>query len=353
MAAAVVWRHPVVHAEWDYTAGLVLLAIEQVGRRTGEARFLDYVRRNVEDVVGPDGTIRTYDLAEFNLDQGNEGKVLSPLLERTGDPRYRRAAELLRTQLRQQPRTSEGGFWHKQVYPRQMWLDGSYMAAPFLAQYAATFGEDTAFADVARQILLVGRHTRDPVSGLYYHGWDESRTQAWADSRTGTSASFWGRAVGWYAMSLVDVLDFLPETHPQRAEIVTELRRLAAAVTAVQDPATGLWWDVLDQPGRKGNYREASASSMFVYALAKGVRQGHLDGRYRQAAERGHAGLVRHLITSGADGLPSLTGIVSVSGLGGKQNRSGTFEYYVSEPVVADDYKGVGAFILASLELGR
>jgi unsaturated rhamnogalacturonyl hydrolase len=353
MADAVMQRHPVVHEDWDYTAGLILLAIEAVGRRTGEPRCLEYVQRNMDAVIQPDGSIRSYELTEFNLDQVNQGKVLFPLLERTGDQRYRRAAELLRTQLRRHPRTSEGGFWHKQIYPQQMWLDGAYMAAPFLAQYAATFGEDTAFNDVTRQLLLLARHTRDPATGLYYHGWDASRTQPWADPLRGTSPGFWGRAVGWYAMALVDVLDYLPPQHPDRAAIVQVLQQLAQAVAAVQDPVTGLWYDVLDQANRPGNYHEASASSMFVYAFAKGARQGVLPSLYRDLARRGHDGIVRGLVRPGDDGLPSLHGVVAVSGLGGKQQRSGTFEYYVSEPVVADDYKGVGAFILASLELER
>jgi unsaturated rhamnogalacturonyl hydrolase len=353
MADALIRRRPVVHEQWDYTAGVVLLAIHQVGRRTGEPRFSEYVQRNMDAVILPDGGIRTYELEEFNLDQVNQGKLLFPLLESTHEQRYRKALDVLREQLRRHPRTSEGGFWHKQIYPHQMWLDGAYMAAPFLAQYAATFGEDTAFADVTRQLLLLARHTRDPATGLYYHGWDESRTQLWANRQSGTSPNFWGRALGWYAMALVDVLDFLPSTHPDRPALVRVLQQLAGAVAAVQDPVTGLWYDVLDQPNRAGNYHEASASSMFTYAFAKGAREGHLPAVYRELAERAHEGIVRRLVTVGPDGLPSLNGIVSVSGLGGKQQRDGSFEYYVSEPVVADDYKGVGAFILASLELGR
>ena len=353
MADAVVRRHPVVHAEWDYTAGLILLAVEAVGRGTGESKFLEYVQRNMDALVQPDGTIGSYQASEFNLDQVNQGKVLFPLLERTRDQRYRKAADLLRDQLRRHPRTNEGGFWHKQIYPHQMWLDGAYMASPFLAQYAATFGEDTAFADVTRQLLLLARHTRDPATGLYYHGWDASRTQIWADRETGTSPNFWGRAVGWYAMALVDVLDYLPQAHPDRPAVVRVLQQLADAVAAVQDPVTGLWYQVLDQPNRAGNYHEASASSMFAYALAKGARLGYLPPNCRELALRAYDGIVRYLVSVGGDGLPSLNGVVSVSGLGGKQQRNGTFEYYVSEPVVADDYKGVGAFILASLELGR
>ena len=353
MAESVVRRNPVVHKEWDYIAGLVLLGVDQVGRLTGEPRFAAYVKDNMERVVNADGTIRTYELEEFNLDQINQGRLLFPMYERTRDERYRKAAHLLREQLRRHPRTSEGGFWHKQVYPSQMWLDGLYMAQPFYAQYATTFGEPAAFDDIAHQFLLVARHTRDAKTGLMYHGWDESRTQKWADPQTGLSANFWGRAVGWYAMALVDVLEILPESHNDRAAIVRILQDLAAAITKVQDPVTGLWYQVLDQPSRAKNYHEASASSMFVYALAKGARMGWIDSSYRGVAERGYDGIIEKLITVDADGLVSLNGICAVAGLGGKQQRDGSFEYYVSEPVVANDYKGVGAFILASLELGR
>ena len=346
-------RHPVVHEEWDYTAGLILLGVDRVADKTGDSRYRDYVRRNMDRVVNPDGTIRTYELEEFNLDQINQGRLLFALHERTGDSRYRRAAELLREQLRRQPRTREGGFWHKQIYPHQMWLDGLYMAGPFYAQFARTFGDTAGFDDVARQLLLVARHTRDAKTGLLYHGWDESRTQIWADKETGQSPNFWGRAMGWYLMALVDVLDFLPERHRDREAIGRILRETADAVARVQDPLTGLWYQVLDQPSRSGNYLEASASSMFVYALAKGARRGWLEPRHRAVAERGFDGLVRHLVTVGADGLVSLNGICQVAGLGGKQQRDGSFRYYISEPVVANDHKGVGAFLLAAVELDR
>jgi unsaturated rhamnogalacturonyl hydrolase len=353
MAESVMRRHPVVHQEWDYTAGLVLLALDRVAEQRGDGRYREYVRRNMDRLVKPDGTIRTYELEEFNLDQINQGRLLFALHERTGDPRYRRAADLLREQLRRQPRTREGGFWHKKIYPHQMWLDGLYMAGPFYAQFARAFGDTTAFDDVARQLLLVARHTRDARTGLLYHGWDESRTQIWADKETGQSANFWGRAMGWYLMALVDVLDFLPEHHRDQGMIVHVLRDVADAVARVQDPVSGLWYQVLDQPARAGNYVEASASSMFVYAFAKGARRGWLDTGYRATAERGFDGLVRQLVTVDTDGLVSLEGICQVAGLGGKQQRDGSFRYYIGEPVVANDHKGVGAFILAALELGR
>ena len=353
MAESVMRRHPVVHEEWDYTAGLILLALDRVADRTGDARYREYVRRNMDRVVNPDGTIRTYELDEFNLDQINQGRLLFALHERTRDMRYRRAADLLREQLRRQPRTREGGFWHKQIYPHQMWLDGLYMAGPFYAQFARTYGDSVAFDDVAKQFLLVARQTRDAKTGLLYHGWDESRTQIWADKETGQSPNFWGRAMGWYLMALVDVLDYLPEQHRDRESIVQVLRDAADAAARVQDPVTGLWYQVLDQASRSGNYLEASASSMFVYAFAKGARRGLLDSRYREMAERGFNGLVTHLVTADSSGRVSLNGICQVAGLGGKQQRDGSFRYYVSEPVVANDHKGVGPFILAAVEIER
>jgi unsaturated rhamnogalacturonyl hydrolase len=353
MVDATMTRSPVVHAEWDYTAGVVLLGVHRLAQVTGEQKYAGYVRRNMDAVINADGSIRTYELDEFNLDQIAQGRLLFPLYAQTKQQRYRKAIELLREQLRKQPRTSEGGFWHKKVYPNQMWLDGLYMAGPFLAEYGKTFGDTTAFNDVAHQILLVARHTRDARTGLYYHGWDESRTQIWADSLTGLSPNFWGRALGWYAMALVDVLDYLPAAHKDRTAIIRVLRDVAQSVSNVQDPVTGLWYQVLDQPNRAGNYHETSASAMFVYALAKGARNGWIDPGYMSVARRGFDGLVRSKVSADPAGLMSLNGIVQVSGLGGKQQRNGSFAYYISEPVVANDYKGVGPFIMASLELER
>jgi unsaturated rhamnogalacturonyl hydrolase len=349
----IVKRHPVVHPRWDYTAGLILYAMEQAGQAEGDRRTLDYVKDNIDRLVAADGTIRTYELEELNLDQVLEGRVLFPLYERTHDERYRKAAAHLREQLRRQPRTSEGGFWHKQIYPEQMWLDGLYMAEPFYARWAGTFGEPADFDDVARQLLLAARHTRDTRTGLYTHGWDESRSQIWADRVTGQSPSFWGRGMGWYAMALVDVLDELPANHRDRAALLQVLASLAEAVVRVQDPVTGLWYQVLDQPNRDGNYLEASASAMFAYALGKGARRGYLPATFRTVAERALSGLATHLVEEDADGLVSLGGICQVAGLGGKQQRDGSFEYYMREPVVKDDYKGIGPLLLAALELGR
>lgn len=352
MAESVMTRQPVLSDEWHYEVGLMLKAFEQLWKQTGDERYYDYLKRNMDGFIAENGSIRTYEMEEFNMDQINAGKVLFPLYERTGEERYRRAADTLRQQLRQHPRTSEGGFWHKQIYPYQLWLDGVYMGGPFLTQYGIAFGDPEAIDEVTREILLVARYTRDPATGLFYHGWDEKREQVWADSVTGLSANFWGRAMGWYAMALVDVLDDLPEDHAGYSAVVQVLQNLAEAVRNVQDPVTGLWYQVVDKPAHEGNYLEGSASSMFTYTLAKGVRQGHLDARYLGVAKRAYDGLLTHLITV-EDGLVSLNQICAVAGLGGKQQRDGSFEYYRSEPVVANDPKGVGPFIMASLEMER
>jgi unsaturated rhamnogalacturonyl hydrolase len=357
-ANAVVTRNPQVHAKWDYTAGLVLLAIQRVGEARNDRRLLNYVKTNIDRFVQPDGSITGYKAEEFNLDQIAEGRLLFPLSKKSTDARYRRAARVLRDQLSHQPRTSEGGFWHKQIYPQQMWLDGLYMAEPFYAQYAKETGEPAAFDDVTKQFLLAARHTRDPKTGLMYHGWDAARAQKWADPATGLSQNFWGRAMGWYVVAAVDVLDYLPANHKDRAELIRTLQDASEAIADVQDPVTGLWWQVLDQPNRAGNYLESSASSMFVYALAKAARLGYIDTRYRAVATRGFDGLVANLVKTAPDGMPSLTNVCSVAGLGGALRkdgsyRDGSFAYYISEPVVADDYKGVGPFIMAALELGR
>ena len=359
VAESVMKRNPVNHRRWDYTAGVVLGAIERVGLARRDTAMLAYVKRNMDRFVDADGTIGGgYELGEFNIDAIAQGRLLFGLHARTKDARYRKAADVLRDQLRRQPRTAEGGYWHKQIYPQQMWLDGLFMGQPFYAQYAKEYGEPAAFDDIARQFLLVARHTRDPRTSLMYHAWDAARAQPWADKQTGLSQNFWGRAMGWYVVGVVETLDHFPPNHPDRAAIIQTLRDAAEGIARVQDPVTGLWWDVLDQPNRAGNYLEASASSMFAYALAKGARLGYLDARYRAVAQRGFDGLLRNLVRENADGTVSLTNVVQVSGLGGNpradgSTRDGSFGYYVSEPVVTDDYKGVGPFILAALELGK
>ncbi len=338
-------------AKWTYDHGLVLKGIEGVWVNTGDAKYFNYIQQSMDYFVNDDGTIRTYSLTDYNLDNVLPGRDLLLLCKTTGKEKYRKAATLLREQLKGQPRTSDGGFWHKKIYPYQMWLDGIYMAEPFYAEYAATFHETDAFDDIARQFVLMERHVRDVKTGLLYHGWDESKKQRWADPISGHSPNFWGRAMGWYAMALVDTLDYFPKDHPQRAELVAILNRLALPIVKYQEPRSGLWYQVLDRGADKGNYLEASAACMFVYALAKGVRNGYLPAGDLSVAQKGYKGIIDQFIRTDANGQVNLEGTVSVAGLGGNPYRDGSYEYYLSEKVVTNDPKGVGAFLLASNEM--
>ncbi|WP_237144260.1 glycoside hydrolase family 88/105 protein [Pontibacter pamirensis] len=338
---------------WSYPQGLVLLGFEKIYKQNPKQQYLDYIKAYADEMIDEKGNIKTYDAASFNIDMANSGKILFDLYERTKDEKYKIAIETLRHQMKWQPRTTEGGFWHKLRYPWQMWLDGAYMGAPFLAQYGKTFGDKEAFDDVAKQMILLEKHTRDPKTGLLYHGWDESRFQPWANPETGTSPNFWGRAMGWYAMALVDVLDYFPQDHPKRDEVIGILQRLAPALQKYQDAKTGLWYQVVDQGTREGNYLEASASSMFVYALAKGANKGYLDKQYRKVAEKGFKGIIDNLIEVKPDGEVLLHKVCAVAGLGGNPYRDGSYEYYVNELIRTNDPKGTGPFVLASLELNR
>jgi len=351
MAESTLQRYSLNDVLWHYEHGLQVLAIQKVAEVTGEAQYKGFVLDWIDQFVQADGDIRTYRADEYNLDLINAGKLLFGALELTGDQRYRKALDLLREQLRKQPRTHSNGFWHKKIYPYQMWLDGIYMAEPFLAEYAYRFDEPATFEDVAYQICLVEEHTRDEKTGLLYHAWDESKTQRWADPVTGHSPHFWGRGIGWYVMAIVDVLDYFPREQARRLDLIAILNRAVEALLKVQDETSGLWYQILDLPDREGNYLEASASAMFVYAFAKGVRQGYLAQDYLLSARRGYHGLLQNLIKVDSQGLLTLEGTCGGAGLGGEPFRDGSFEYYVSEKVIPNDPKGVGSFILAALEM--
>jgi unsaturated rhamnogalacturonyl hydrolase len=350
-------RQPVLTERWHYDVGLVLSGFEAVWRKTGERRYFDYIKANVDRLVGPGGIIKGYQPRDYMLDDVNMGKVLFALHAESRDAadreRYREALYALRAQLATQPRTADGGFWHKQIYPHQMWADGVYMAAPFLARFAAVFGEPAALDDAVKQVLLAETHLRDAKTGLLYHGWDESRTERWADRATGRSSQFWGRGDGWYAMAVADVLAEMPPDHPKRGAVLGVLQRLAGPIVNVQDDATGVWWQVLDAAGKPGNFREASASAMFVYALAKGMNHGWLEKqRFARAVNNGYAGVMKQFVVTDAPDGVHVNRICKVAGLGGDPYRDGSYGYYVGTEVVADDPKGVGAFILAGAEVG-
>jgi unsaturated rhamnogalacturonyl hydrolase len=339
------------HAKWSYTSALLGVSLDELTRATGEPRYRAFGDRLTTSFVADDGTIRGgYALDDDSLDGIAPGEVLLRVYARTPEPRLKTAIDTLRRQLAGQPRTPSGGFWHKKRYPNQMWLDGLYMAEPFYAHYGALFGEPADFDDVAKQILLMDHAAYVPAAGLLRHGWDESRKQSWADPATGLSPEFWGRAVGWYAMALVNVLDHLPADHPQRAAILEVLRRVATGLARWQDPQTGVWWQVLDKGGREGNYLESSVSTMAVYALAKAVNHGWLPrATYGPVVRRGYDGILREFIRPDADDGIRITSACSVAGLG--YGRDGSYAYYLREKIVDNDPKAVGPFILAGIEV--
>jgi len=338
-------------ARWDYSAGLFTLSLIKLADKTDDPRYILFANTAVGSFIDAAGHIAGYRMDDFNIDNLNAGKTVLALYSHTGEERFWKAATLLRSQLDQQPRTTEGGFWHKKRYPHQMWLDGLYMGTPFYAEYALRFDQPAGFNDVVKQFHVIDAAAYDAKTGLYYHGWDENKKEEWANADTGTSANFWSRGLGWYGMALVDVLDFLPLDHPGRPELLALLNKFAQGIVRHQDPATGLWYQVTDQAGRKGNYLEATGSSMFVYILAKGINRGYLGSNYSEPAKKGYEGIVRDLVTRESDGKLNLIQCCQVAGLG--YGRDGSYDYYLREPVVKNDLKGVGPFILAGIEIDR
>lgn len=335
--------------KWDYCHGLELGAMLDVYDRYGDRRFFDYALAYADTMVNEDGSIRKYKLEDYSLDRVNSGKILFRIYEATHQPKYKKALDLLRSQFDGQPRTADGGFWHKKIYPHQMWLDGLYMGTPFLAEYAYRNNQPEAYQEVIRQIKLAAVHTYDATTGLFRHACDVSRQERWADPQTGQSAHTWGRALGWYAMAIVDNLDFLPLHEPGRDSVLVILDTIARSLKRYQSPE-GLWYQVMDRSGDEGNYLESSCSAMFVYALLKAVRKGYLDESYRKIACKGYEGILHQFIQTDENGLVSITRACAVAGLGGKVYRSGDYDYYIHEALRDNDAKAVGPFILASLE---
>ena len=339
-------------ARWSYDMGVILKGVERIWQNTGDAKYFNYIQKLMDFYVREDGTIKDYKPDEYNIDHINNGKLILLLYRVTGKEKYLKAANLLRAQLRTHPRTPEGGFWHKKIYPNQMWLDGLYMGEPFYAEYANLMHEDSAFNDITNQFVLMEQHARDPKTGLLYHAWDESKQHQWADKTTGTSPLFWARAIGWYSNAIVDALDWFPVDHPGRKKLIDILNRLVVAVEKVQDKKSGVWFDILnyDGPGKEKNYFEASASCQLVYAIAKGVRKGYLPVSKFLIAKKGYEGIQKEFIKV-ENGQTNLYGTVSVSGLGGTPYRDGSFEYYMREKVIMNDPKGMGAFIKCAGEM--
>jgi unsaturated rhamnogalacturonyl hydrolase len=357
-------RKSIFGNSWSYDYGVILKGVEEVYNKTGDGKYLDFIERSMERYIGDEGNIKFYNFDDKNIDFVNNGKVLL-FLAKNGDEarreRYLKAAALLRKQLNEQPRTGGGAFWHKNIYPYQIWLDGVYMGSPFYAQYIREIEGGTDFSDVVRQFELCFKHTYDENTGLMYHCYDESREVFWCDKATGLSPHFWGRAIGWYAMACVDALDFIPENDPGHVVIRDILVKVVDGMLRHAD-ATGVWWQIVDMPGKKLNYLESSVSCMMVYAMAKGIVRGYLDrDKYNGAVRKCYDGIMAEFVQVTELEQVNLNKTCKGAGLGPGAHivreglptsvnlvRDGTFVYYVSEPIVSNDPKGYGAFVLAS-----
>lgn len=359
MALSIMKRHPEAYQidektepKWDYVHGLVLTSFEKLYKSTNNTKYYNYIKGYADATIDANGGVSSYKPESYNIDMLAAGRILFNLYNTTHDPRYLTVLKSLRGQINGQPRTTEGGFWHKKVYPYQMWLDGLYMGEPFYAQYTSEFEGGKNLDDVAKQFELITLHATDKKTGLLYHGWDESREMGWANKVTGCSPNFWSRSIGWYMVGLVDALDYFPENHPKKKELIKYLNNVAKAVTKFQD-TSGLWYQVTDKGSSPGNYLESSGSAMFAYALAKGVNKGYLPKKYKKVAIKAFNGLTSKLIKVDADGEVTITEACAVAGLGGKPYRDGSYEYYVNERKKDNDPKASGPFILAALELNK
>lgn len=348
VADCLIAREGLLNKKWSYDYGVVWRGMEMLFALTGEKKYFDYIDRALDGMVGPDGSIAGYDREAYNLDYLCNGRQLIWLFQQTGEEKFRRAAALLRSQLETQPRTAEGGFWHKQIYPYQMWLDGQHMAIPFYLQYEAAFGSGKAREDAARQLILAYRRTLNPETGLPCHGWDEKKAQVWADPQTGRAPHAWGRAIGWYMVALADSLELLPEEHPRYAEILSIFRELSEKLLTIRED--GVWLQVMDCPGRPGNYPESSASCLIVYAMLKGARLGLLPLSFGLEAQKSFESIQRQFLGQMKNGAYFIAKCCQGAGLGGKSGRDGSFDYYISENVISYDLKATGAFIQAACE---
>lgn len=359
MALSIMKRHPKAwqidnheKPKWDYKIGMILTAYEKLYAQTKDSKYFAYIKDYADTLIDSTGSFQNFNPKDYNIDFINAGKILFGLYDKTKEKKYLTALQTLRNQFVDYPRTPSGGFWHKSIYPNQMWLDGLYMGQPFYARYTAAFENGEKLDDVAHQFELLRNHAYDKTTGLFFHAWDESKKMPWANKETGTAPHIWLRALGWYGMALVDVLDYFPKEHPKQKELVVYLNELANGVTKYQD-VSGLWYQVPNLPNREGNYLEASGSSMLVYAIAKGVNKGYLPKAMNKIALKGFNGLTSRLIKVDSNGELHITQVCASAGLGGNPYRDGSFEYYMSEKIKVDNSHGLGAFLLAAIELDK
>ncbi len=338
--------------KWDYKMGFVLFAVEKLYQKTNDKKYFEYIKEYADELIDANGKIAKYDKNEYNIDCANPGKLLFILYDETKDKRYLEVLQELRDQLDHQPRAASGGFWHKQIYPNQMWIDGLYMAEPFYTQYTVKFENGKALNDIAKQFELAHDHLTDKNTGLVYQAWDESKEIAWANPQTGTSPTIWGRGIGWYMMALVETLEYYPKTHPKYKVLKEYLNQIAK--TAVQHKsASGLWYQIADKPEMNGNFLEASSSSMIVYALAKGANKGYLNSVYKKTAQKSFESYVKEFVITDDQGHIVISKISSNVGLGGKPFRDGSNEYYIKSKAKDNSSPALAAFLLSALELDK
>ena len=333
---------------WNYIDGCMMTSLYSIYQQKNDRAYLDFIDGFVDYYVFADGSIRGYELETYNVDNINEGRILFDLYRETGKEKYRKAADLLYKQLLAQPRTGTGNFWHKKIYPNQVWLDGLYMAQVFYTRYETEFNDCKNYADIVKQFKSVYDNMYDKKKKLYYHGWDWSKKAFWADKETGLSKSFWLRSVGWYTVGLVDVIGYFAKNDELKAELVAIFRDTIEGLEQYIDKDKHMFYQVVDQGGREGNYLETSGSAMIAYAMMKGARLGIIDKRFADVGEEVFNGICNQYLTE-TDGKLNLGGICLMAGLGPENNRrrDGTFEYYISEPVVENDAKGTGPFVMA------
>lgn len=338
--------------KWNYIDGCMITACLSLYETTKDEKFLKFSKDFLDYFVKPGGIVETFDPKEYNLDNINQGKNLFILYRLTGDQKYRDAIETVRSQLLTHPRTKEGNFWHKDIYPWQVWLDGTYMAQPFYMEYETKYNKMNGCIDSYQQFMNVKKYMKDPKTGLYYHGYDESRQMYWANPETGCSENFWLRAMGWFLVAMVDVLERMDQClYAEYRDIMAMLKEAVEAMLPWQDEESGMFWQVIDKPGIEGNYLETSGSALFAYAVLKGVRLGFLPKRFAAYGEKAFFGTCDRHLGVGEDGSLQLSGICLVAGLGGKDHRDGSLAYYFSEPIVENDAKGVGPLLLAYTEI--
>lgn len=358
MVDSVMERYPKLYeskkynGKWSYDYGVVLKGVEKVWKKTGEQKYFDFIKSNMDYFINDEGNIKMYDKEKYNIDYINNGKILLFLYDETNEERYKLAADRLRAQLENHPRTSEGAFWHKEIYPYQIWLDGLYMGSPFYLEYKQMF-EDGDPSDIVNQFMICDKHTRDEKTQLRHHAWDEKKIQPWSDPETGLSKHYWSRSIGWYLMALIDVIEMLSEDSENRTKLEWIFKDTLEGVIRFQDE-TGTWYQIINQGERKPNYLEASGSSMFLYALAKGERLGILtEEKWKTAIDKAFNGIIEEFVLLTKENWVNLNMCNEVSGLGGDDQRDGSFAYYMSEPIIMNDFKAVGAFIQGMHEYER